>query len=373
MKRIEKLNFHEGSRPPVSVGFDKTTGEIWLTRRQISELFDTSNSTVAEQTDKILDDLARTEAEREKYSQVFPVEYWHARSNKIVTADIRHYSLDVVLAVGYRVRGERGAEFRRWASGVFRDHLVAGISLNHRRLVQNGIGDLVKIVEMAQKTFSLYGADPDKNSIASLVESHMKTWATLAEYDAGTQGSREGLRPAKVTLSYEEAKGAIDLFKEKLREEGQPIDMFGIEREEGLRRIFSTLEQSFFGVDAYSTVEEKAAALLYFVVKDHPFQDGNKRIATLLFLDYLSREGVALPDRDVSTATLFVAGSDAKERDVVLSVIRSVIRNNALGLEPKEEETPVFSEDEVIDGEDVSGKKNDDEDDPDEEISPGMS
>ena len=331
---MKQLVFVRKDGTSVPVTFDPEKGEIWMTRSQVARMFDLAPdnlSYLGRMLSETVSEMSETPDERERHVRTLPFFYKHGPSGQVIRTEARHYSLDAVLSVGYRLRGERGAEFRQWATSVIRDHLVNGFSLNHERLMQRGMDNVRKILDMAQRTFSVYGASPEAMPLSGIVDHYMRTWVSLGAYDTGNpQGFFAGGRPATASLDLDRCRASIGALRTRLAEEGTPLGMFGIEREEGLKRIVDTLDQEFFGEAAYPTVEGKAAHLLYFIVKDHPFHDGNKRVGTLLFLDYLAREGVVVPEADVAPLTLFVAGSDPGEKEMVIAVATAMIRNNAM-------------------------------------------
>ena len=160
----------------------------------------------------------------------------------------------------------------------------------------------------------------------NILEDYQKTWKTLLDYDMQSLELPKNRRPATQSLSYEETRKEIDLFRETLTKTEGNVGLFGVEREEIFRSILKNIEQEMFGSHLYPTVEEKASNLFYFIVKDHPFSDGNKRIGAFLFLRYLHKEGVPLPSPDtVIMTTLLLAGSEPRERELLIALIASTI------------------------------------------------
>ena len=159
-----------------------------------------------------------------------------------------------------------------------------------------------------------------------IIEDYRKTWKTLLDYDMQSLCFPKNRRTATQSLSYEETRKEIDFFRETITKTEGNVGLFGIERDESFRSILKTIEQEMFGSHLYPTIEEKASNLLYFIVKDHPFSDGNKRIGSFLFLRYLQMEDVPLPSPDtVIMTTLFLAGSEPRERDLLIALIASII------------------------------------------------
>lgn len=318
------VSYNDSSNRSLRVLFSDNEETVWMTMKEIAELFSRDRTVIWKHLDNIYEEgeLDPTETSKDIVRQMKG-----RYENGEVDREIRHYNLDAVLAVGYRVKSPEGSRFRKWVSGIVKDHLVAGISVNYERLHERKMLDLAKIITMAQNTFYRYmDVENASSSIGRIVDAFGKTWKTLSDYDAGSVEFKNETK-CSVELYVDELRKDIAVFRENFEKKEGDLGLFGVEREgDGLERIVNTLEQSIFGETLYPTVERKAANLLYFVVKDHPFMDGNKRIGTMLMLRYLERENFPLPEPETASAvTLLVAGSDPSERDVVLAFIASSV------------------------------------------------
>lgn len=207
----------------------------------------------------------------------------------------KYFNLDVIISVGYRVKSQRSTQFRIWATGVLKDHLVRGYTLNQRRLAEKGVAELKQAMALLSTTLESHELVSDEGrAVLEVVNRYARTWRLLLEYDeerlpvpAARHGARAGLR-------LDEVRRAIAALKDELATRGEATVLFGQERGHGLAGILGAVEQSFGGQDLYPSIEEKAAHLLYFVIKDHPFSDGNKRIGSFLFVLYLRQKADVL-------------------------------------------------------------------------------
>jgi prophage maintenance system killer protein len=206
------------------------------------------------------------------------------------------YSLDVIISVGYRVKSARGTQFRIWATQVLRQHLIQGYTLHQRRLQERGLGDLQQALALMARTLSARGLVSDEGqAVLEVVQRYSRAWRWLLAYD------EDRLAPATAepdgvpeTLGLAEAQRAIDTLRHDLSRCGEATPLFGRENRQALAGILGAIEQTFDGQPLYPTAQLRAAHLLYFVIKDHPFADGNKRIGTLLFLEFLRRNQLLL-------------------------------------------------------------------------------
>ena len=289
----------------------------------------------------------------------------HLRTLQLSTSkgvrDVAHYDLETVMEASYRSGTERSKDFRRWSTQILRETILYGISVDIGRLAALRAERLAKVVQMAQETFSGYlSGEASQKGISTIISNYSRVWETLSDYDGGRISERKGSLPAQTEVDIEACrKGIADLRKQIAASEPN-VGMFGAERESAFERIVETLNQNVFGEALYPTVEERASSLLYFVIKDHPFSDGNKRIGSFLFLEYLKSEGCLLPEPEtVSALALMVAGSEAREKESVLEVVRAAIPPR-----PESREPFVYPDDD-----------NEEDEDPEEEVepdSPGM-
>jgi len=294
---------------------------VWLRQEQMSQLFERERSVITKHLRNIF-----TEGELDEKSNVQNLHI--AGSDK----PVRLYNLDVIISVGYRVKSQRGVQFRQWATQHLKEYLVQGYSLNRARFEQNA-AELEQALVLIRKTAQSPALTLEAGSgLVEIVSRYTQTFLWLQRYDEGMlhepHGERGGQLPSEA-----EASCALQSLKTSLIERGEATDLFARPRGDGLGSILGNLEQSVFGEPAYPTVESKAAHLLYFVVKNHPFSDGNKRSGAFLFVDFLHRNGrlfdakghVVINDTGLAALTLLVAESDPKQKETLIRLIMNML------------------------------------------------
>jgi prophage maintenance system killer protein len=296
---------------------------VWLSQRQMSELFDKNVRTVSEHIQNVF-----KEGELDESSVI--------RNFRITAADgkvydTRFYNLDVVISVGYRVKSRRGTQFRIWATRILREHLTRGYTLNQQRFEQNA-QELEAALLLVRKAAAGEALTTDQGrGLVDVIARYTRTFLLLQRYDEGLLVDPKGI-PGGMLPPAGEARTEITRLKRDLIGRGEATDLFGREREEGLSAVLGNLEQSVFGEPAYPTIESKAAHLLYFVIKNHPFSDGNKRIGSFLFVDFLNRNGrlfenggPVINDIGLAALALLVAESDPKDKEILIRLIMNML------------------------------------------------
>ena len=236
-----------------------------------------------------------------------------AIEGKTQTHMTEFFNLDMIISVGYRVKSKRGVEFRRWANSVLKEYIIRGYAVNEKRL--NQLGEVILVVKRAENAL-------DTKQVLSVIEKYNTALDMLDDYDHQTMKKPEGNIPV-YTVTYEECRSIIDEMKY-----GNDSTLFGNEKDDSFKGSIGAIYQSFGGQDVYPTLEEKAANLLYFVVKNHSFSDGNKRIAAAMFLYFLDRNNALLIDGKKTIAdytlvalTIMIAESKPEEKEMMINVI----------------------------------------------------
>jgi prophage maintenance system killer protein len=305
---------------------------VWLSQRLMAELFQKDSDTVGLHLKNI---YAEGELDEKSTTEFFSVV--QKEGKRLVARQVKFYNLDAIISVGYRVNSKRGTQFRIWATNVLRDHLVKGYTLNERRLQENKsrlkeLEAAMALVEKAKSTKQL--SAPEASGLLTVITEYTRSWLLLHQYDAGTLQTKELHRNVRFRIDEETAKKAIAQLKKNLMEREEAGDLFGRERERGaLKGILGSIEQTFGGSDLYPSVEEKAANLLYFIIKDHPFVDGNKRVASLMFIWFLEKNNLLLApdgerkinDNALVALTLLVAESNPKQKETMIDLIINLI------------------------------------------------
>lgn len=295
---------------------------VWLTQKEISSLFETERSVVT----KHINNIFRTE---ELVAAAVCAKFAHTAADG-KTYQTNYYNLDVIIAVGYRVNAKRGTQFRIWASKVLKEYLVRGYSLNQHRLAEIGVGEARQVLALLAKTLECHDLVNDEGrAVLDIVSRYAKTWQLLLQYDEGNLSLPEEKHETKSSLDIEEVRKAIMALKKDLLSRGEATDIFGQERGNGLAGIIGAVEQTFGGHDLYPSAEEKAAHLFYFVIKGHPFVDGNKRVGSFLLLLFLCRNGLlqekGIDNKALVPLALLVAASDPAQKDLVLRLVFNLL------------------------------------------------
>ncbi|MDF1653911.1 MAG: virulence protein RhuM/Fic/DOC family protein [Coxiellaceae bacterium] len=304
----------------LSVNLDKET--VWLTQRQLSDLFDKNIRTISEHIQNIFKEGELIEG---SVIRKFRITAGDGKSY-----DIQHYNLDVIISVGYRVRSKRGTEFRQWATTVLKQHLIGGYSIYKKRLAERGVEELQQSLELLQQTLTQNELVNDIGAeTIRLINHYAKTWSLLLAYDEDQLTLPQQGKLSVGPLNYQTALDAINALKVKLAENKEASALFGNEREHGLESILGNIEQTFDGEALYATSEQRAAHLFYFVIKDHPFSDGNKRIGCLIFLLYLKVQNIAINinDNGLVALALLVAESKPTQKDLLIRLIVNLLAN----------------------------------------------
>lgn len=250
-----------------------------------------------------------------------------AKDNK--SYKTKFYNLDAIISVGYRVNSSKATDFRIWATKTLRNYLVKGYAVNDKKFLE--VKEIVRFITEKAKSDTLSGHEKE---ILDVIEKYSKTWSILGQYDEGNIKIKKG-RKGKFKLNYYACRDMIDRLKDDLVRKKIVGELFGQEREEAFEAILGNLYQTFDGEDLYSSLEEKAAHLLYFVIKDHPFFDGNKRIGSLLFLSFLEKNAflfhndgqVKINDKTIVALALLVASSSPKEKDAMIRLTINLIQD----------------------------------------------
>jgi prophage maintenance system killer protein len=292
---------------------------VWLTQEEISKLFNKDRTVITKHINKIL-------AENELDNSVCAKIAHTASDGK--KYDIKHYNLDMIISVGYRVNSKRGIEFRKWASKILKDYLIQGYSVNQDKITQDRLNELRQTIELLSNTLINQNLVNDTGAeVLSLIKAYTKTWDMLIKYDEDNLIIPVHLQESNSLVpNYQESVDAISALKLALKEGAG--NLFGIERGDALKSILGNIDQTFCGEQLYRSTEEKAANLLYFLIKDHPFSDGNKRIGSLLFLFYLSKAGAPLKNIGISSMvslTLLIAESNPMQKELMIKLVVNLI------------------------------------------------
>jgi prophage maintenance system killer protein len=318
----------ENGRTAIDVRLEDET--VWLTQKQMSLLFQKNIMTINEHIRNVFREGELDEGSTVRKSLIVQTE-----GNKRVSRQVFAYNLDVIISVGYRVKSKRGTQFRIWATNVLRDHLVKGYTLNRKALLRTN----AKVAEL-QKTIALITSIRDKKlssdeaqGLLTIIKHYADTWTTLQAYDSGQLKKRTSSKRSR-PLSYDEVRGGLEHLKHELMRKGEAGELFAVEHGHGLEQILGAVFQTFGRTELYPSVEEKAAHLLYFIIKDHPFADGNKRSGAFVFMEFLRKNkslvrknGEAkINDRTLTALALLIAESKPNEKDRMIALITHLLK-----------------------------------------------
>jgi len=308
----------EGGLTKVDVRLDADT--VWLTQDQIAVLFDRERSVVTKHLRNVFKD---GELDEKSNVQILHI----ASSDK----PVKFYNLDTIISVGYRINSKLGIQFRKWATGVLREHLIQGYTLNQSRIADRGIQEAQQAIELLARTLNNQALVSERGTeVLSIIVKYAKTWKLLLQYDENELAIPDECRPSVGSLNYTQAIAAVGQIKSELLTRGEATQLFGQERDATFEGILGNIEQSMFDNPLYHTREEKAAHLLYFIIKDHPFTDGNKRIGSFMFLLYLQQENMnmSLSENALTALALLIAESEPSSKDLMIRLIVNLLTDH---------------------------------------------
>lgn len=290
---------------------------VWLNRDQMSDLFDRDIKTIGKHISNI---FKEGELDKEVVVAKFATTTKHgAIKGKTQTKNVEFYNLDVIISVGYRVKSQRGIAFRKWATSILKDYMIKGYAVNEKRLeILNKTIDIQ--TKMLASTLEL-----DESEVLNVIEAYQNALSLLDDYDHGSLSKPKGT-DSIYRLTYEECRKLINKMKFESA-------VFGVEKEEGkLNGILAAVYQNVFGQELYPSIEEKAANLLYFLIKDHPFADGCKRIGATIFLEFLNKNHhliidgrQIISDSALVAITLMIAESRPEEKETMVKLVMNFL------------------------------------------------
>ena len=301
---------------------------VWLSQAQMVDLFQTTKQNVSLHVNNVF-----KEGELEEGSTVKEYLTVQKEGKRNVGRVVKYYNLDVIISVGYRVKSQRGTQFRIWANRVLKEYLVKGYAVNER-IHKEQIGELRQLVGMLGRTIQnqpLLSTD-ETNALFNVVTDYTYALDTLDSYDYQRLTINDTTSEAPFHATYDNAMQAIRSLKERFGESA----LVGNEKDESFKSSIGQIYQTFDGVELYPSTEEKAAMLLYLVTKNHSFSDGNKRIAATLFLWFLNNNRILyredgskrIADNSLVALTLMIAESRPEEKDVMVKVVVNLINKN---------------------------------------------
>ena len=302
---------------------------LWLNQKQMGKLFDVDSDTISYH----LKNIYITE-ELDKSSTTEKISVVQKEGKREVKRNIEHYSLDAIISVGYRVNSKRATAFRIWATGILKEYLFQGYSLNKKRLQQKGLEEFHQAIALLQSTMKQEELACDEaKGLLDVIVSYGRSWSLLEGYDEDSLLVPSLHATSKFILGYDEAKDAIAKLKKELMKKGEASELFGREKAGEFDGIIGNIYQTFGGDDLIPSVEAKSANLLYYIIKDHPFVDGNKRIGAFLFILFLQKNQMLycangeakINDNALVALTLMTAKSLPEQKETVVALIVNML------------------------------------------------
>ncbi len=296
---------------------------IWATQKQIAEVFGVNSQAITKHIGNIYKDKELVEKQTCSKMEQVQIE----GKNK-VKRRLKFYNLDMIISIGYRINSKKATEFRIWATKTLKQHITKGYTIN-KKMIGKNYDDFMKAVESVQKLLPKNDLISNEN-VLELVKTFASTWFSLEVYDEGNF-PKKGFTKKKVKVHADELYEVVSSFKKELIRRKQATDLFAQEKKnKSLEGILGNVFQAVFGSEVYPTIEEKSAHLLYFVVKNHPFNDGNKRTGAFCFVWFLRKAGLRFDGKitpeALTTLTLLITESKPKDKDRMIGLVLLLLK-----------------------------------------------
>ena len=326
-----KILIYEDDDNIIAVQLDSEDETFWLNQKQMAELFGRDVRTISEHLKNIY-----KEEELKEDSTIRKFRIVRTEGTRDVEREIDHYNLDAIISLGYRVSSKKGTQFRQWATARLKEHLVQGYTLNEQRLSQHK-----EQLQQLEQTLSLFQQNvidqtslPEAQGLVKVIADYANTFILLNQFDSERLPTVDFDEDIRYQIDYDEAKHAIALLVKTLMAKDEATDLVGNEKDDSFAGILGSVVQSFGGEYLYPSIEAQAAHLLYFVIKNHPFSDGNKRIGAFIFIWFLQRNQhhlkqsgeLKINDNALAAIALLVAQSDPTQKDLMIHLIMNLIR-----------------------------------------------
>ena len=322
MQKQESIIIYTSEDGQTKVDVRMENGTVWLTTSQMAILLKREESNIRRHVINVF-----KEGELVKENNVH---FLHVNG---VKKPVPFYNLDVIISVGYRVKSQRGVQFRKWANRILKEYLIKGYVINNDIKVER-YNELKDVVRLMSRALSLQekATETEYSGLFNVITDYVYALDTLDRYDYQTLAVESTTKQEMFRATYENAMAAIGALKDKFG----GSQWFANEKDDSFRSSIGQIYQTFAGEDLYPSVEEKAAMLLYLVVKNHSFSDGNKRIAAMLFLWFMEKNGILygedgnkrIADNTLVALTLMIAESRTEEKDVMVKVVVNLINQN---------------------------------------------
>lgn len=314
---------NQDNQTALEVQFDGNT--VWLSQKLMADLFDKDSDTIGLHLKNI---YSEEELDENSTTEFFSVVQQEGKRE--VNRNIKFYNLDAILSVGYRVNSKRGTQFRQWATQQLKDFLVQGYASNQKRLDE--LQKVVKLISQNGNADELQISEA--KGMLDIITNYTQSFILLNQYDSHSLKTQSLNENITYEIQHEEAFAAIQELKRQLIAAKEATELFGNPKDDSFKGILGNVVQSFGGQYLYPSIEEQAANLLYFIIKNHPFSDGNKRIGAFMFVWFLEKNKhqfklngeLKINDNALVALALLVAQSDAAEKDLMVQLIINLIK-----------------------------------------------
>lgn len=331
------LIMYTGPKGRIELRADTERDTIWANLNQIADLFDVQKSAISKHFKNIFES-----GELFEKATVSILETVQLEGNRSVKRSVEFYNLDAIIAVGYRINSKKATQFRIWATTTLREYLVKGFVASTDRiksLPDKILKDLDEKIGFIQRTLQKRELDKGEiDGLLAVIHDYANSWKLLKEFDEGDLVLRRGKTKETYSLQYDAVRAAVDQLQSELAATNITTELFGRERDGSFQGILKTIYQTFDGKELYESLEVKAAHLLYFIIKDHPFSDGNKRVGSFLFVLFLNSNGILyrrgkngmigerkINDNTLVALALLIAESDPKEKDMMVALVTNLL------------------------------------------------
>jgi prophage maintenance system killer protein len=305
---------------------------VWLSQKQMSELFDVKVPAISKHLKNIFESGELDP--KVVISKMETTTLHGAVEDKTQTRSTNFYNLDAIISIGYRVNSQRATQFRIWATKILRQYIIDGYTINKEKLKEKKLDELTQTLQLIQQSLKTKELSAvEAKGFVEIISNYAKSWALLQGYDEQSLEEVVAHREQKFILDYAEAKEAIAELKKALMSKGEATELFGQEKAGEFKGNLLNIYQSFGGEDLLPSVEQKAANLLYYEIKGHPFNDGNKRIGAYLFVLFLHKNGILhkengeakINDNALASLALLVATSAPEQKEIIIKLVMNML------------------------------------------------
>lgn len=321
-KVVQQSIIYQAKNGAIELRGDVAHETIWATQEQIASAFEVNIPTINEHIKNIYSTGELSENPTLRKFRIVQKE-----GRRKIERDMNHYNLDMIISVGYRVNSKRATQFRIWATRILKTHIVKGYTIDRKRIAKNYDAFMKSVSEI--QTLLPSSTEVDPKNVIDLIKEFAHTWFSLDAYDRDVF-TGVGVTKKSLVMTSDELLGDVDLLKKELMRKGEASELFAVERsKEAIEGIVGNILQSFGGEDVYPSIEQKAAHLLYFIVKNHPFVDGNKRTGAFAFVWFLNRakrlDSKKLSPHALTVLTLLIAESAPSKKDTIIGLITMLL------------------------------------------------